>query len=231
MGKLIKEGIIISFANQKGGVGKSTITAILAGYLHSAGKQEHGFKVAIVDADDTQSTLTRLRNQEGGCENDFKIINMLSKDVPQRIDFLKKNYDIILIDLPGNIKQTGVLTLYHFIDIIIIPMQTSFPDLDSSILFYENTIIQIVETRKSQNLKTTVYGMFNRVKANHTDFKELYAQKDDFRIPILDRFIKDTVSTRRNISTIEENSIVNTNHELNLFCEEIIELINKHIQS
>ncbi len=94
MGKLIKEGIIISFANQKGGVGKSTITTILPGYLHSTGK-EYGFK----DADDSQSTLTRLRNREGGDENDFKIINILSKDVPTRVDFLKKNYDITLIYL------------------------------------------------------------------------------------------------------------------------------------
>ena len=231
MGKLIKDGIIVSFANQKGGVGKSTITTILAGHLHTAGKNEHGFKIAVVDADDTQSTLTRLRNQEGGSESDFKIINMLSKDVPARIDFLKKNYDIILIDLPGNIKQSGVLTLYHFIDIIIIPMQTSFPDVDSSILFYENTIKPIVEARKKQGFKTTVKGMFNRVKANQTDFKELYAQKDKFQIDIMERYLKDTVSTRRNLSTIEDNSPVNPNHEINLFCEEVIELITKHLQS
>ncbi len=110
-------------------------------------------------------------------------------------------------------------------------MQISFPDIDSSTLFYEDTIKPIIETRKQQGFKTTVKGMFNRVKPNQTDFKELYTQKDKFRINIMDRYIKDSVLTRRNLSTIENNSSVNSNHEINQFCEEVIELITKHQQS
>ena len=43
--------IFVAFATQKGGIGKSTVTALAASYLHNV----KGYNVAVVDCDDPQS--------------------------------------------------------------------------------------------------------------------------------------------------------------------------------
>ena len=52
--------IFISIANQKGGVGKSTLTTIIANLLHF----EHGYTVAVVDCDSPQASTADLRDFE-----------------------------------------------------------------------------------------------------------------------------------------------------------------------
>ena len=42
-----KRPILVAFSNQKGGVGKSTVTAVLASYFNYV----RGLKVAVVDCD------------------------------------------------------------------------------------------------------------------------------------------------------------------------------------
>ena len=51
---------IISFANQKGGVGKSTICLQTVFHL-----QEAGFRVLAIDLDPQGNTSSRLSQQEG----------------------------------------------------------------------------------------------------------------------------------------------------------------------
>lgn len=52
--------IFISIANQKGGVGKSTLTTIIANLLHF----EYGYTVAVVDCDSPQASTADLRDFE-----------------------------------------------------------------------------------------------------------------------------------------------------------------------
>ncbi len=42
--------IFVAFATQKGGIGKSTVTALAANYLHNV----KGHNVAVIDCDDPQ---------------------------------------------------------------------------------------------------------------------------------------------------------------------------------
>lgn len=51
--------IVVAFSNQKGGVGKSTLTVLLASYLY----YEKGIKVAIMDCDSPQHSLIGERNR------------------------------------------------------------------------------------------------------------------------------------------------------------------------
>lgn len=43
----------VAFATQKGGIGKSTITALVANYFHNV----KGYNVAVIDCDEPQTTL------------------------------------------------------------------------------------------------------------------------------------------------------------------------------
>lgn len=55
-----KKPIFISFSSQKGGVGKSTITMLVASFMHYA----RGLNVAVVDCDYPQCNLEKLRERE-----------------------------------------------------------------------------------------------------------------------------------------------------------------------
>ena len=52
--------IFVAFATQKGGIGKSTVTALAASYLHNV----KGYNVAVVDCDDPQHSIHGLREHE-----------------------------------------------------------------------------------------------------------------------------------------------------------------------
>jgi cellulose biosynthesis protein BcsQ len=244
MGKIFTEGIVVSFVNQKGGVGKSTLTSIFANYLHTTGR-ESGFnlKIAVVDADDRQKTLSRKRNREllqmdideNASEivkktfedNSYKVIEIASKDVSSQIDFLKEEYDIILLDLPGNMMQEGVITDYFLIDIMIIPFQPNEFDLDSTILFYQLLKTDVLTVRSEQGFKTTVAAVMNRVNPTLLEFKEIVENREAYPFSILTNYVKDSkVAYQRNINTLGESTDKDTH-----LCEEILSLIYEHQES
>lgn len=245
MGKTLKDGIVISFVNQKGGVGKSTIASIFANYLFAEGETENmKLNIAVIDADDLQQTLYRKREREKeslktlieqtldaelkkqykNLEDAYRVISISSQDIPNQIERLKKEFDIILIDLPGNMKQEGVITAYFLIDIMMIPFQPNEFDIDSTIQFYNLLMNDVIEGRKKNGLQTTVAGILNRVNPSTKEFKDLYENKEHFPFPVLNNYIKESkVAYQRNINTLGES--YNQNKEI---CDEILQLILNH---
>ena len=55
-----KEPLFVAISNQKGGVGKSAITIMLAGYFHYL----KGLNVAVVDCDFPQFSLIRMKERD-----------------------------------------------------------------------------------------------------------------------------------------------------------------------
>ena len=52
--------IFIAFATQKGGIGKTSVTVLVASYLHYV----KGYNVAIVDCDYPQNSIVDMRERE-----------------------------------------------------------------------------------------------------------------------------------------------------------------------
>lgn len=228
MGKTIETGIIASFGNQKGGVGKTVITSLVANYIHNNYKK---LKIVVIDADDLQSSLYSLRQKEieNLSEKEkkslYRLLKIGSKDLPSQIEILQEEYDIIFVDLPGNLKQPGVITAYYLIDLLFIPSQASSFDLDSTMKFI-SLYNEVLEERKAANAKTKLYGIFSRVDPQNRDFKNLYANKDNFEIPFLNNYIPESkVAFQRNVSTIE--TYENNRQDYTDICEEVISLILK----
>ena len=228
MGKKLP-GITIAFENPKGGVGKSTLTALFAGYVHAMG--ENNIKIGGVDIDDMQNTMGRLRQSESdeteSLKDEYEVMNISSSEFINQLDFLKENFDIILVDFPGNLKQNGVIETLHFIDIVIMPFEPNNTDLSATLYFYENVYKNIIKARKDNGMKTTVRGVMNRVLPNVLEFKEIMKTKENLPFQLMDSYIKDSrVDYQRNLSTLSTNY----HHPCDQFCEEVIELINKHIE-
>lgn len=55
-----KQPLLISFATQKGGVGKSTFTVFAASWLH----YKHGVNVAVVDCDYPQHSILKQKARD-----------------------------------------------------------------------------------------------------------------------------------------------------------------------
>lgn len=52
--------IFVAFATQKGGIGKTSVTVLVASYLHYV----KGYNVAIVDCDYPQNSIMDIRDRE-----------------------------------------------------------------------------------------------------------------------------------------------------------------------
>ena len=55
-----KDTVLVAVCNQKGGVGKSTMTIMLAGYYHYL----KGLNVAVIDCDYPQYSLVRMKERD-----------------------------------------------------------------------------------------------------------------------------------------------------------------------
>ena len=228
-------GKVISIAALKGGVGKSTITTLVANYLH---KNYPEIKIVVVDADDDQNTLIVLRNAEidyyKANDPDFdestlyNLVKIDSKLYKYSDESFRNEYDIIFIDFPGNLKQAGVKDTYMFIDHVFIPTATSSLDIDSTIKFIEFFKEDVIKVRKEDfNLDTTIQCFFNRIYKNSTEFKKLYNERHDFIVPFMDSYIPESQATfQKYVSTINSyNNETYQNYED--FCKELLTITVK----
>lgn len=230
MGKILP-GIFVSFENPKGGVGKSTLTALFAGYIHATAHSS-GLTVGVVDIDDAQNTIGKMRlfeaTQQESLDEEYQVMNISSSEFIENMDFLKENFDIILVDFPGNLKQAGVVETLMMIDVLIIPFEPSKIEIMHTINFFDYYKANIMSKREELGYKTTVRGLPNRVVPNLIEYKDLVANQNEFPIKLMGQHIKESrVQFQRNLSTL----ISNYNHVCDEFGDEMVQLITEHIKA
>lgn len=109
--------MIISFLNQKGGVGKTTLSINVATSL--ALKK---YKVLLIDADPQNSSLdwASIRKKEGM----FTVVGITKPIIHKEIKKLAKDYDHIVIDGPPRIYDVAKSAIVSS-DLVVIPVQPS----------------------------------------------------------------------------------------------------------
>lgn len=140
---------IIVFANQKGGVGKTTLCTLFANYLAKAGKN-----VLVIDVD-LQHTMHDKRAADEQLFREQQIpYNIQTYDIkdPEKAKQLmltvKKLPGTVLIDAPGNISEDGLLPIFVYADYIICPYQYESFTISSTSKFVK-VISQIKSIYKS----------------------------------------------------------------------------------
>ncbi len=127
-------GKIISFSNQKGGSGKSTLTANLAVLWCNS-----GYKVAVVDADAQKSLTYWLDARKKYYGEDHTGLTSYNFDIRNLVDevkSIKRKYDFILIDSPPSITFETVQIIKSS-DGLFVPVQPSPLDLMATLPFLE----------------------------------------------------------------------------------------------
>ena len=102
-------GKIISFSNQKGGSGKTTLSVNLAVLWSNS-----NYKVAVLDADTQNSFMNWIEARKkyyGEDDIGFHIYPFNPSSVIQDLKDIKRKYDFILIDSPPSITYETIQIL------------------------------------------------------------------------------------------------------------------------
>ena len=193
-----KEPLLIAFASQKGGVGKSAFTVLVASILH----YQKGLKVGVVDCDSPQHSISRKRSYPVIKSNPEKAI----EDLYRYIEEQDAAFDVVLFDLPGTLRSEGVVHTISAIDYIFIPLKADNVVMQSSLQFAEVVEEELI-ARHNCNLKG-IYLFWNMV--DKRERKETYEswnrviQKADLHL--LESQIPDTKRYNKELSSLK-NSI------------------------
>ena len=127
-------GKVIAFSNQKGGSGKSTLSANLAVLWSNS-----GYKVAVIDADAQKSLsywLDARKSYYGEDDVGITKLNFDTRDLIDEIKLIKRKYDFIIIDSPPAITFE-TLQIIKASNGVFVPVQPSPLDLMATLPFLQ----------------------------------------------------------------------------------------------
>tara|TARA_B100000965_G_scaffold390964_1_gene398534 strand:- start:177 stop:809 length:633 start_codon:yes stop_codon:yes gene_type:complete len=127
-------GKVIAFSNQKGGSGKTTLSANIAVLWSNS-----GYKVAVIDAD-AQKSLTywieERKKYYGEGDIGISSYNFDIRNINEELKNIKRKYDFIIIDSPPSITY-DTLQIVRASNKVFVPAQPSPLDLMATLPFLE----------------------------------------------------------------------------------------------
>ncbi|CAH0196163.1 MULTISPECIES: ParA family protein [Chryseobacterium] len=167
-----KQPSIITFSTQKGGVGKSTFTVLLASILH----YRLGYNVAVFDCDFPQYSLLQMRERDLKTVMQNEILKKLAhrqfttinkkaypifksssetvmNEVERYINNTDTIPDAIFLDLPGTVNTAGILKTLTSVNHIFSPITADRIVLESTLSFTD-VLINVLMKEKHTEIKT-----------------------------------------------------------------------------
>lgn len=154
---------IVVFANQKGGVGKSTLCILFANYLAYKRKP-----VCIIDTD-LQKTISMQRRKDNemfeGVDEPYSVqdFDVTDPDTMQQLmDSARQVEGFVLFDSPGNVSEDGLVPMFTNADYIVCPYEYEDKTLDSTGVF-----VQVINALRAANadMKAQLFFVPNRIDA------------------------------------------------------------------
>ena len=166
---------VIVVANPKGGVGKSTLSTNLAGYLAS-----RGHSVMLGDVDRQQSALTWLSIRP-------KNLPAIGTWETQHDEIVRppKGTTHVVLDTPAGLHGKRLDEVMKLADKVIIPLQPSIFDIHATHAFVRDLLAH----RRSDKVKFAIIGM--RVREGTISADHLRAFVEGLKVPVLG-FLRDT---------------------------------------
>nr|WP_314492170.1 ParA family protein [uncultured Chryseobacterium sp.] len=219
-----KQPAIIAFSTQKGGVGKSTFTALMASILH----YRLGYNVAVFDCDFPQYSLVQMR------ERDLKTVmqNEVLKKIAHKqfTSINKKAYpvfqsktdtvleevegyiansaispDVIFLDLPGTVNTAGILSTLASVHYIFSPITADRVVLESTLSFTD--VLTNVLMKKKQTEIKSIHLFWNQVDGREkTPLYNNYEKViKDLGLQLMDTSITDSKRFRKEGETFAKS--------------------------
>ena len=173
--------MIYAFLNQKGGVGKTTLSLHVAGGLAPFEKK----RVLLIDADPQQSAMKWSTVRTGNI--DFAVIGMAKATLHKEILSLGANYDHVVIDGPPRVAELA-RSIILAADVVVIPVQPSPFDVWAA----AETVELIKEARiYKENLRAVI--AINRKIVNTAIGRDVREALASLEVPILDSDVSQRV--------------------------------------
>ncbi|WP_431129950.1 ParA family protein [Flagellimonas flava] len=170
----------ILIGNQKGGVGKSTLSILFCNYLSLVKKKN----VVAIDLDFQRSFLNQweTENEVMDGEPPYKVIGYDLNKAVTLLDGIKDDYEHdYVIDSPGNLDNPDILNILSHVDCILIPFSYEKKAFESTmvyarvakhinkeapIVFVANRVKKTakVETKEKVDIELSIYGEIAPVK-------------------------------------------------------------------
>lgn len=172
--------MIIGILNQKGGVGKTTLSVNLAACLARTGA-----RVLLIDADPQGSSLDWAAARQG--EPLFSVVGFPRSTIHKEISQIGQGYDHIIIDGPPRVTDLARSAIMAS-DIVVIPVQPSPYDIWAA----EEVVKLITEARVyKENIKSVF--VVNRKITNTAIGRDVREALAAYPVHVLDASIAQRV--------------------------------------
>ena len=164
----------ISFFNQKGGVGKSTVSINIAASLAS-----EGARVLFIDADAQGSVLDWEALRGDDAPQLFGVVGIPKVTIHKQCKQMRDDYDFIIIDVPPRTFDVSRASIMAS-DLIVIPVHPGALDVWAT----ESTIDQI---REAQAIRDDLecHFLMNLVVRNTRLARATQSQLGEYGFPVL----------------------------------------------
>lgn len=166
---------VIVVANPKGGVGKSTLSSNIAGYL-----ARKGHAVMLGDIDRQQSSRNWLRQRPA----DMPRIQTWEVDA-ENVSRPPRGATHVVLDTPAGLHGKKLARVLQQADKVLVPLQASMFDINPTIEFIQD----VSNLHHEGRLELAVVG--NRVRDNTTAADRLKEFLDTLDVPAL-TILRDT---------------------------------------
>lgn len=164
--------MIIGLLNQKGGVGKTTLSVNLAASLARAGA-----RVLLIDADPQGSSLDWAATRQG--KPLYSVVGLPRPTIHKEIKQISKGYDHVVIDGPPRVTELARSAIMAA-DVILIPVQPSPYDIWAA-----EEVVKLIEDARIYKENLISFFVINRKITNTAIGRDVGEALAAYPVPVL----------------------------------------------
>ncbi len=211
---------VISILNQKGGVGKTTISVNLASAIAKKGKS-----VLLVDADPQGSALDWFASRSDEMEPLFPVVGCAKPNLHKTIPDLGKGRDVVVIDGAPRVTDLARAAIMAS-DLVLIPVQPSPYDVWAA-----EEVVKLIKEAQIYRPEIQAAFVINRKIAKTAIGRDIVDALEGFEIDVLDSTLSQRVvyaeSAAVGVAVFEQDSKSYATREVNRLAKEVLNVLGE----